>query len=642
MGVICAAICISCKQMRRRGKVLAYGLSAKAKHPLPLANAPFLLQTTSASRKRSLVLADTFCLSQTLPSLADTLCLSQTLPSLADTLCLSQTLPSSCRQPLPLASAPLFSQTPSASRKRSLLSQTPSASRRRSLRLTDTPCVSQTPSASRKRSLLLADTLCLSQTLSALANAAMTLPSTFVFPSPGEFVDFVVPEATNDIKQNYAQNKLQQRLQHLLSCKPQSKKVPLDPDVETRLDEIMDMNLISGYESWWSNLNQKEQLSGPDQDIVLLVEAFGDKEFAWRFSQYPNIDRLYKQPLDYGKLITFVMRRDRAAKYHIKQDHTSVSKTREDQLGGATQSLDPQSACKGPVNGRVNVVGDLSVVQKAPQRKRPNVGESHEGKRICLASGQRGTPEFNGTMSAKDAISTPISVPNQEPCMSTSPEQSAGVETPAPIGRRSTVHSLMSVPQAPTIEDVSPNFEYLVQTGSAEELMRSDGSALDRHTITHVYHVREDNITQTPGILDDSNPWSDPNYTLDERNCELFDLAPIGVEKLDGTGDSIVTYRLGGIEAIKCIGEDANSVNDGKMCYINMALCELPFETLAETIKQSDMWKSEKPEISTRTSCLTLRFRRRVIDPYCDLDCIVPTKMVPQVQGIQRRDNHAR
>jgi hypothetical protein len=476
----------------------------------------------------------------------------------------------------------------------------------------------------------------------------MVPPSTFVFASPQDLVNFVAPEATNETEkqeQNFAQRNLQARLQHCLGCNSQSKKKPLGPDVDTKLREILDMKLTNGYEGWWKNLKQKEKLSGLDKDIILLVEAFGNKELAWRFSRYPEIDRLFKQPYDYGKLLVLVMRWNPAAERHIKQGHTSVNETKEDPLGGATQPLDPQPACKRPANERDDVDAHTQVASESVQRndKRPNKGENHQRKRTRYGSEQPDTHGANDTMLAEHAISTSISVPDQEPCMPTSPEQSAGVETPAPIERRSTVHSLMLVSQAPTIEDVSPNFKHLGQTGSAEP-MQSDGSALDRHTSIYecnTYQTREDSSMQTPGILDDSNPRSDPARTLDEPDHELSDLVFTRVEVLDDT-DSIIRFRWAGSQAIRCIEKDTHSVNDGKWCYINMALGDLPFKRLAETIQQSKMWKREKLDISAKTSCLTLQLRRKVIDRYCNLDCIVPTAMVPQVLGIWRPDDHAK
>jgi hypothetical protein len=474
----------------------------------------------------------------------------------------------------------------------------------------------------------------------------------YTFESGQKFLQFLRPDDSDEtlkLLQNRAQCRLSLRIGQLLQNNQTRKRYKLDTDHEKNWIKVLAAEPKGGYDLWWNKLKEETKLSDVEEDAICLGDAFGNKKMAWRLTQYPSVEKFVASPYYYSRLLIFVIKsdsaEDRAAQHPIEQGHTSINKTREDQLGGTIPPLNPQPTCKGPANECGNIVGDLTVVQEAPQRngKRPNVEDIHESKRICLESGQSYTHGANDAMLAKDAVSTSIPVPDQDRYMYTGPEHSAGVETPAPTGRRSTIHSLMLVPQAPTIEDISPNSEYLDQTGSAEP-MRNDGSALDRHTSTHeynVYHVREDKLIQTPGILDNSNPWSDPNYTLDEPNRELSNLASIGVEELDGTGDSIVTYRWGGSEALECIGQDAHSVNDGKWCYINMALCELPFKKLAETIKQSSMWKSEKLEISTKTSCLTLRLRRRVIDRYCDLDCIVPTAMVPQVRGIQRRDDHA-
>jgi hypothetical protein len=448
-----------------------------------------------------------------------------------------------------------------------------------------------------------------------------------------------------------------------------------------------------GLESWSRELLQKTNTSQEEDDAILLIKTFKDDLPGWMLMAVPEVDYWVTRPKKYREILLYILKNSKPDRpdmavqarrevapamatmpaSQLQHSHAIIAAEATDSPSDApeqhtegTPAFDRQSsiplstppngmiqpsdslvACERQADERSDVDTHTQVASRPLQRnvKRPNDEESPERKRMRLEFRQADPHGANETMLAEHAISTLISVPDQEPCMPTSPEQSAGVETPAPTGRCSTIHSLMSVPQAPTIEDVSPNFEYLVQTGSAGP-MRSDGSALDRHTSTHeynVYHVREDNLTQTSGILDDSNPWSDPNYTHDEPDIRwLSDLKFLNEEKLDdGTGDSIVTYRWGGLCALLHCGEDKQSVSDARWFYLNMKLCQLPFDTLAETVKKSKRWENENIKESTLTSCLTIRLQRGKIDSYCYLDCIVPTDMVPQVREIQRRNDHA-
>lgn len=99
---------------------------------------------------------------------------------------------------------------------------------------------------------------------------------------------------------------------------------------------------------------------------------------------------------------------------------TRSKNVREDQLSGATQSIDSQLVCEGRTNKRGSI---------ASNTRRPNNKESPKRKRVYLRPRQLDTHEVNKTILAEHTVSTLVPRPNQELRMSISSKQSTSVAT---------------------------------------------------------------------------------------------------------------------------------------------------------------------------------------------------------------------
>ncbi|KAI1521795.1 hypothetical protein PtrSN002B_011848 [Pyrenophora tritici-repentis] len=187
--------------------------------------------------------------------------------------------------------------------------------------------------------------------------------------------------------------------------------------------------------------------------------------------------------------------------------------------------------------------------------------------------------------------------------------------------------------------DPDPKRRRLETAGKSTGPLQRDDSALDGYANTpseHENQIQVHSLTPTPLVPDDSFEESCHTNAPNQLDpTTLYDLKYVGQEDLCGTGDTIVKYRWGGVAAITYATGEPYHVKDGNWFYLNMKLRQLPFKELAEMIMQSNMWESEKLDTSQATSCLALRLPRIPKDPYCCLDCIVPTSLVSRCTDVE-------
>ncbi|KAF5844008.1 hypothetical protein GGP41_000394 [Bipolaris sorokiniana] len=391
----------------------------------------------------------------------------------------------------------------------------------------------------------------------------MTLSSPFMFGSPQAFANFVSPEKKNE--QNDAQNQLCARLQYLLSRTAQSKKKRFDSDMEKKWNDLLSTRLMSGYEEWWKDLKHKEIPSVIEKDVMMLGEAFGDKEWAWRLSRYPNIDQISKQLRDYGNLLLFVMRRYSATEGYIKQGHIPVNGTREDETSGGKQPLDVQPACEGSANEPSNAVGNIVSNAKRSSNGENLNGESPSRKRICLQSEQSKTSEVDNTTSKNHAVSTLVSGTGQEQHMSTSSGQKTDiVMIPAPTIPSFKPCKLLWNTQTQTSSGLSLTFQYCGQstcdrTGDrVVEYLWSGYSAINFISYTK-HELEDDEVTLYYRILPDwldQLPFKDLTDSIrrsetwkqrqdDKRSgCLTIQLAKSHVPQLNGSSPFLHSARI--------------------------------------------------------------------------------------------------
>ncbi|KAH7548722.1 hypothetical protein J3E72DRAFT_273790 [Bipolaris maydis] len=280
----------------------------------------------------------------------------------------------------------------------------------------------------------------------------------FIFASSQAFFDFVEPAILPEtlVKQSGAQRLLVQRFGHLLQCVPREKKTRLKTDFEEEWANLLNLEPKQGYDHWWDELKKNGQSSWPKglkEDIIHIGEAFGNVQLLWRLSQYPDFTKFFAQPHYYGKLLRFVLTWE---KPHTEQEHTSANETKGDELGRANQSLNAQPRREG--SGSV---------------KRPNDGESPEGKRVCLQPKQQDTPEGHDitTMLVEDATSPSVSKHCQELRTLTNFGQQPIIgKAPLPTQQCFKGSKLVWNNQPQRSNDYSTKFIYLGQSDCSERL----------------------------------------------------------------------------------------------------------------------------------------------------------------------------
>ncbi|KAF1352961.1 hypothetical protein EJ07DRAFT_158963 [Lizonia empirigonia] len=197
------------------------------------------------------------------------------------------------------------------------------------------------------------------------------------------------------------------------------------------------------------------------EEVNTIGRAYGE-ETKQRFAKLSEPVKSLRTPLSHLKVVVEFIK----GEPHHTEQASSLEQPTQHRIAASLGSNRASEQCMGPSNKRGNVVGSILSVQEALQcnGKRQNGGKRPGRKRVCLGSEQLDTRGANVSMLPKHAISMPISRPDGELHMPTSPEQSSGVETPAPIGPHSTIHSPMSGPLA----HLSPKLEYLGQTSCTE------------------------------------------------------------------------------------------------------------------------------------------------------------------------------
>jgi hypothetical protein len=510
--------------------------------------------------------------------------------------------------------------------------------------------------------------------------------SIFAFPSGLQFLQFLRPRRwaeteelpQNDAQQktllqNNAQGRLLDRIFRLKGVQFREKKGRLDTDYKKNWTVLLEAEPKNGYGVWFAQFKDKEHPSKLEEDIVDLGEAFGI-ETAWVFSRYPSVDKFLKQPCHYLDLLLYAI----ASAAH-EEGHTSISKqlnssprredtesvmpspipsgpnkVKEDQLGGATHPFDPQPAFGGPANERGNVVGSV---------KRPNDEERRESKRICLGSEQQGTHEFNGTMSSKDAISTSISVTDQEPWMPKSPEQPAGVETlyqdtvvQEIDASQDRQHREANQVCRTSSEELEPGVDHSGGTARPlDPLATSEGPAhkrdnVDSHTPVasgfiqssaqrHLEHG-EGNPSEKQIYQLNGPPDTMPHYRPDLKTVPPFKYT--GQWPIPETTDCLLTYEwAAGHNACVLINEKNKIVQtDGQFMYGKISrsrLDKVPDANLVASIKRSHMWQKAGDEPDDKeTVCFEVRFPKgnNVGEPVT-VACIVPRADAPPLSGLQ-------
>ncbi|KAH8621375.1 hypothetical protein IG631_23944 [Alternaria alternata] len=271
-----------------------------------------------------------------------------------------------------------------------------------------------------------------------------------------------------------------------------------------------------GWKNWRCGLLEKANPSQQEKDAVLLIEAFDDPLLGWMLLEYSEADKFISRPCKYREILLYIMKTSQStdsgpnrpdmavqSSHKVTPDvatmpttqlqhgdiiveieaENSPSNALEQHMDGIqgvrrhnSNSLPtwPNDAALGSPAFHGRQTDERSGVdvhtQVAPgsvqcNNKRANDEESLERKRRRLRSGQPGTHGGNDLMLTEDAVSKSICASDQESCMSTSPEQSAGVEAFAHIASHSTIRS----PIPDLRVHPSPGFQYLGQTSCTEQ-----------------------------------------------------------------------------------------------------------------------------------------------------------------------------
>ncbi|CAG5190094.1 uncharacterized protein ALTATR162_LOCUS12128 [Alternaria atra] len=173
-----------------------------------------------------------------------------------------------------------------------------------------------------------------------------------------------------------------------------------------------------------------------------------------------------------------------------------------------------------------------------------------------------------------------------------------------------------------------PKKQRLEGTDDFAKPLWDDSMRQGRCTVGSSPLLREEAYVPSETLLSNQEP----------LHSELSKLQYYGEEEIPGTGDIRVVYRWSGRAALLTL-VDGCHIGDDKTWYReNIALDLLPFNFLAEIIKQSDRWKKENVKSSEKTKCLQICMYQKPLNAYCFLDCVVPSALVSQCRGIYDMD----
>ena len=527
----------------------------------------------------------------------------------------------------------------------------------------------------------------------SFTDMSKTPQSSYIFESGQQFLQFYnpdqlhkTPKRPDEIRKllrNRAQCEVLIRLNGLTSKRKTHK---LETNYEYNWKKITALEPKGGYDSWWKKLKEETNPTVVEKHAICLGNAFENIIMAWRFTQYPSVVKFVFNPSQYRELMIFAIEsdsaEDRAARHPIEQGHTSINKTRDDQLGGTTQPLDPQPAREGPANERSNIAGNSS---------RPNEEESLGVKRVCLRSGEPDIQEVNATALAEHAISSSVFRPDQELRMPISLQQSTGItilhqETSAqeaaasqdrqPLKAKQVLDRSGGIlqPRGSLVTVEGPAREgsgVCCHTSVASESGRSDVKRhdpeesrkrkrkchatvqLDTHGVSDLKPTegQEPRMFTSPGqpaAVETSAP-VEPHPMIHKlilnRQAPTADglsteFEYCGQSDRLGTSDVVVEYSWTGFSAVTVAQDGKHLIEDDDVFYYYKlspsSIERVPFKDLTNSMKRSETWKKQSQDCEG-SECFILKLRKlnipglyHSIPETACVRCVVPREEAPK------------